>query len=219
MADRRGNLLRDVEPIGCQVDVVGDERHARADHGRAGAWVRRGRTEIGRPPHRRHLGGQPLELAAADILEVLAGRIRGGFLVEIDRDLEARRHLGSDFLRERHAVGHGHAFNRHERHHVDGAQPRMLAGVAAEVDIGDRTFEQRQYRSLDAGRVAGQREHGSVVRRIGGMIEQADTGDTADCGGHRRDDLGAPSLAHVGDAFDQHKGLDSSAVLPQITML
>ena len=45
----------------------------------------------GAHPARRHLRRQPFELAAADVLEIPARRIRGGLLVEIDRHAESRR--------------------------------------------------------------------------------------------------------------------------------
>ncbi len=81
----------------------------------------------------------------------------------------------------------------------------MLAAMRAQIDVGDGALEQRQHGALDAGCVADQREHGSVVRRVRGMVEQADAVDRADRGGHRRDDLGPAALAHVRNAFDQHQ--------------
>ena len=42
-----------------------------------------------------------------------------------------------------------------------------------QIDVGDRALEQREHRALDAGRVAGEREHRSVVRRVGRVVEQA----------------------------------------------
>ena len=62
------------------------------------------------------------------------------------------------------------------------------------------------YGLLDRGRVAGQREHRSVVRDVGGVIEQSRAVRTADCIGDRVDDVTTTSLADVGHAFDQsHK--------------
>ncbi len=136
--DGGGDALGDVEPIGGQVDVVGDERHARADHGRAGTRMRLRRTEVGRPLRGRELGRQPLELAAPDVLEVAAAGRRRGLLVEEHRHAEAVGDRGAGVARQRHAVGHRRALDRHERHDVDGAESRMLAVMAPQVDLGQR---------------------------------------------------------------------------------
>ncbi len=112
--------------------------------------------------------------------------------------------VAADFPRERHAVRHRHAFERHERHDVHRADARMLAAMRAQIDVGDRALEQRQHRALDAGGVAGEREDRAVVRRVGGVIEQAHAVDRANRVGHRRDDLGPASFADVRHAFDDH---------------
>src|SRR5687768_13352650 len=75
VADRRSNLLRHIEPVGIQVDVVGNERHARADHGRTGRGMWARWAVVWYPSGRRELCSQPLELAATDVLEVLPQRI------------------------------------------------------------------------------------------------------------------------------------------------
>ncbi len=205
LADGGGDLLRDVEPIGREVDVVGDERHARADDDGAGAGMRRRGAEVGRPARRGHLGRQPLELAAPDVLEVPAGRIGGCLLVQVHRHAEARRDGGAGLPGQRHAVGHRRALDRHEGDDVDGAQARVLAAVRPEVDVGDGPFDERQDGSLDAVGVAGEGEDGTVVRRVRGMVEQADAFDAPHGVGHGRDDLGPASFAHVGNAFDEHE--------------
>ena len=202
-SDRRRNLLRDVQPVGGEIDVVGDERHARADHRGAGGRVRRGTAEVRRPSLLGHFRAQPFELAAPDVLEVAARRIGGRVFVQIDRDGEALRHLGPDFPRQRDAVGHGRALDRDKRHDVDRAQARVLTAVRAQVDVGRRALEERQDGVLEASRVADHGEHRAVVRRVRGMIEQPYAGNATDRLGHRRDDIRPPSLADVGNALDQ----------------
>ena len=71
-----------------------------------------------------------------------------------------------------------------------------------EVDVSDGVSEQREYAALDAGSVADQRKDRSVVRRIGGMVEQAHAADVSQGLSHARDDLCPAALAHVGNAFD-----------------
>ena len=70
---------------------------------------------------------EPFELAAADVFEILARGIRRRVLVEVHRHGEALRDRRGDVLRQRHAVVHRRALDRHERDDVDGAEPRMLA--------------------------------------------------------------------------------------------
>ncbi len=73
----------------------------------------------------------------------------------------------ADVLRQRHAVSHRDALDRDERHDVHGAEPRMFAAMRAQVDVRDRALEEHQHRLLEAGRVADDREHGTIVRRVG----------------------------------------------------
>ena len=56
---------------------------------------------------------------------------------------------------------------------------------------------------LDRGRVAGEREPGSVMRDVGGIIEQSRAIRTPDPIGESVDDATTTFLADVGHAFDQ----------------
>ncbi len=133
----------------------------------AGRRVRRSRPEVGRPAGRRHLRGEPFELSATDVLEVLAGRIRRRLFVEVDGNTEPLGDRGADVLRQRDAVRHGDALDRDEGHDVDGAETRMLALVLTQVDGRHGLLEQREHGRFERGGVADQREDGSVVRRVG----------------------------------------------------
>ena len=99
------DLLGDVDVGRIQEDVVGNQKLARADDRRAGRGMHAGLAEIGLARGiGRNVGADAFELAAANILQVLAfGRGGGGF-VKIDRDLEALRDLGSDVARHGDAV-------------------------------------------------------------------------------------------------------------------
>ena len=90
--DRRRDLLCDIQPIGREVDVVGDQRHARADHRGAAARMRRRRAVVRRPSRLRQLRREPFELAAPDVFEILARRIRRRVFVQEDRQREALGH-------------------------------------------------------------------------------------------------------------------------------
>ena len=79
----------------------------------------------------------------------------------------------------------------------------MLALVLPQVDRRRaRLLEERQRRRLDRGGVAGQREHRAVVRRVGGVVEQADARRLPDRVREALDDLGAAAFADVGNGFD-----------------
>src|SRR5215213_9627381 len=59
--DRRGNLPGDFEPVGCEVDVVRNERHAGPDGRGAAAGVRGGGPEIWAPLWLLHLDRETFE--------------------------------------------------------------------------------------------------------------------------------------------------------------
>ena len=158
--------------------------------------------EVRRPSVGRHLRGEPLELAAADVFEVLAQRIRGRFLVEIHGHAKALRDFARRLLRERDAVLHGDAFNRHERDDVDGAKTRMLARVSAQVDRAGSRFEEREHGGLERCRIAGERDHRSVMRGVGGIVEQPRARHAAHRINDPFDNVGSTTLADVGNALD-----------------
>ena len=191
MANRGGDFLRDVEPVGVEVDVVGDERHARADHGGARRRVRLRRAEIRRPFRRRHLRREPLELAAADVLEVPARRSGRGLLVQIDRHAESFGDRRAHVARQRRALLQRDPFDRHEGHDVHRSETRVLALMGPEVDRGHGPFEERQRRGLERGGVSDEREHGPVVRGVRRDIQQLHVRRAADrvgeLAGSRRD--------------------------------
>ena len=112
-----------------------------------GCGVRR--AEVGRPLRLLQLRGQALELAAADVLEVAARGRRRRLLVEEDGQLVPRARLRPPTVaRQRDAVGHRHALDRHERDDVDGAEARVLARVLAQVDAREARVEERQHGGL-----------------------------------------------------------------------
>ena len=176
VADRRGDLLGDVEPIGREVDVVGDERHARADR----PWRRRVGCGAAGPKSGAHPGvaifaREPFEFAAPDVLEVLARRVGRRLLVEVDRHAEARRRPSAPtvFASATHSAIVTPSIGTNGT--TSTAPSRGCSPLwRAQIDVGDRALEQRQHGALDAGGVAREREHRSVVRRVGGVVEQAD---------------------------------------------
>src|SRR6266542_1427270 len=133
--------------------------------------MRNGGPEVRRPLRRGHLRGEPFELAATDVLQVLPERVIRRFLVEEHRQVESCRRFGTHVLRQRDALLHRHPFDRHEWYDVDSAESRMFTAMRTEIDEGKRLLEEREGRSLDAGGVADEREDGAVVRRIRRVVE------------------------------------------------
>ncbi len=123
----------------------------------------RGGPKSGAHSGARHLRRQPFELATSDVLEVAAGRRRGRLFVEEDRNLESGGDFGRGVLRKRDALGHRDAVDRHERHDIHGAEPRMLASVRAEIDVLDCRPDKGENGGLQRFCVAGQREHRAMV--------------------------------------------------------
>jgi hypothetical protein len=134
LADVEGDLVREVAVAGVEIDVVGDQELPRADHYRAGARQEGRRPVVGRPLGLLQLLGPRLVLADADVGEGPARRARGGVLVEIDRDAELITDAFAQPMRERGAIFHRDARDRHERDHVGRALARVGAGVAGHVD-------------------------------------------------------------------------------------
>jgi hypothetical protein len=92
-----GDLFGDGHVGGVQENVVGDQRLARADDGGSGGGMHARLAEVGLAGR---VGGDlvadALELAAADVFQILPlGRGGGGF-VEIDRNLEAAGDFRAD---------------------------------------------------------------------------------------------------------------------------
>ena len=164
--------------------------------------MRRRRAVIGGPAVRLHLRFQPLELAAADVFEVPAGGRPRGFFIEVDGNPEARRDLGRHVICQPYAILHRHAFDRHERHDVHGAEPRVLAAMRAEIDRADRFREEREDGGLQRRGVTREREHGSVVRPVGRIVEQPRAIHVPNRRGEPLDDVAAPPFTHVRNALD-----------------
>src|SRR5436190_681767 len=94
-----------------------------------------------------------------------------------------------------------------------GAQAAS-AIFAASPSNSPRRMSSRFLRAGFDGRgVAGHGEDGTVVRGVGGMVEQADAGYRADGGDDRVDHFGPASLADVGNTLDDwHGNLYNSAI-------
>jgi hypothetical protein len=130
-----GDFLGDLDVGRIQEDVVGNEKLARAYDRGSGRGMHARLAEIGLARGiGRYFGADAFELAAANILQVLAfGSGRGGF-VKVDRDLETFRDLGSDVARHGHAVFDGDAVDRNKGHDIGCSHARVRTLVFGEID-------------------------------------------------------------------------------------
>ncbi len=130
-----GDFLRDGDIGRIQKDVVGNEKFARADYGRSGGGMDARLAEIGAA---RGVGGDfsadAFELAAANVLQILALGSGGGGFIQIDGNLETLGDFGSDVARHGDAVFNGHAFDRDEGYDIGCTHARMSSLMMGEVD-------------------------------------------------------------------------------------
>ena len=106
------------------------------------------RAEIGRATRLGDLVLEALVLAAPDVGQLHPLGPRRRVRVEEDRELEAGRDPLAEVPRQLDAVVHRGRAERHERDDIDGADPRVLAGVGVHVDLVDRDLDQ----PLEGGR-------------------------------------------------------------------
>ena len=74
------------------------------------------------------------ELSAANVLEVLTLRRRGGRFIEVDGNLVPLPYLLAHVPRHSHAIFNRDALNRNEGHHVGGSHPRMRTLMLIQID-------------------------------------------------------------------------------------
>ena len=167
------DLLGDPDVRRVEVDVVGDEERPRPDRRRARRWVDLLGTEVGIGRGvRADALPQSLELSFADVRQSLALGACGGAAIQEDRNGELAPHALGELPRELHAIVHGDAPHRHERHDVGRPHARMLAVMFAEVDARRRHLHGAERRFDRRGRRGHEREHRAVVRCIGLDVEE-----------------------------------------------
>ena len=145
-----------------EVDVVGDEERPRADDRRAGGGVERRGAEVRLPGRVGELLCEALVLAAPDVREAAARRVRRGRLVEVHGDAELGAHAGAEAARDGHAVLHRHALDGHERADVRRPHARVSARVPAHVDDLRGPGDARERGALDGLRAADEGDHGAM---------------------------------------------------------
>ena len=202
---RLGDALGDGEVLlAAEVDVESDEEGARADHRGAGSRMDRVRAEVGDAVG---IGAdlllRLLELAASDVGEIHAVGARGRAFVEEDGDAEFLADACAEGAGEDDAVLHRRAFERDEGADVGGADARVFAGVVVQVDQLGGLGDPRERRAGRARDRRGEGDHGAVVRRVAGDVEDDGALDRGDRVTDGRNDFGAAAFGEVRDAFDE----------------
>jgi hypothetical protein len=189
-----------------QKNVVGDEGLARAHDGCSGGGVKRRFAKVGQA---RGVGGDlvanALELAAANVFEVLPLGPRGGGFVEVDGNAVALPDLRAGVLGHGDAVFERDAVNGDERDHVGRAHAGMRALVPIQVDQLGGLAHAANGGFLNGLAVADQRDHAAVVVGVHLAVEQVDAGNL-----HGFDDgvdFGrVAAFREIGNAFNQRAG-------------
>ena len=148
---------------------------------------------------------EPLVLAAAHVRELHAVRTRGGLGVQVDGDPVAAGDPGRELAGQLHARVHGRVAERHERDDVDGADPRVLAGVRVHVDVLDRLRHEPFQAGGDRAVLARDREHRAVVAGVRGAVEEEHVRRRGQGVGEALDDVEAATLGDVGHGLDEHQ--------------
>ena len=129
--------------------------------------------------------------------------------VEEAGEVEGHRRPAGELVPGPHGVRHGVAGERHERHDVDHPEPRVGAGVVAQVEPGHRLDGHRPRRVL-----ADEGQHRPVVVGVAVDVEQIGARDRGDRGDQRL----VATLADVDDALQHcvagHRDLPPEASLP-----
>lgn len=204
LADERSDLARRRE-LAAQIDVERDQRPPRPDDHSAGSRVKLTRaivrlelarrdpsSELRRPPapeERRPPTGRELSVEEDREPELVADTTR-----------ERRRRLP----RFRQPVGP----ERDERDDVGGADPRVCAFVAPQIDPLAGALDAFEERRDELVRLTHEREHGPVVIRIHVHVEEARR--TRERRLEGRDRLGVTPLREVRHRFQKHASYSRS---------
>ena len=158
------------------------------------------------------------ESTAANIFERPALRARCSGLVEVYRDAEVAPYPFTGTMSDRHAVGQGRAFERHERHHVRRADPWMHPAMPAEIDALDCHPNPCECCIAHGLRRAGECNHRAIVIRVHLPAQHFHAADGRNSRRNRLDDRCIASFRNIRNAFNQlagHRTSDrSTRILP-----
>ena len=206
LPDPAGDPLRELDVVGVEVDVPGDEERPGADGDRPGRRMHPGRPEVRLAAVLGDLGLQALVLAATDVGELhpIGPPRRPG--VEVDRQVEALGDAGAEAPGELDRLVHRRVPERDERDDVDRADPGVLARVLVHVDVADGGRDERLEGGRDRARRTRDREDGAVVAGVARPVEEVDAGHRRHRAREPVDDVEPTPFGDVRDRFDQAVG-------------
>ncbi len=199
-----GDFFRDGDVVRIQVHIVGDQKFARGDSHGAGRGMQPGPADIGSALLvSRRLLAQVLEFAAPHTLQPFALGPQRRLLVKISGNPMPRPNLSARLARQFDALFHCRAFNRNKRQHIDRPDPRMLSGMAAEVDRFRGLGHTAQCRFQHGPRFSGQCDHRAIVIGVGVHVEHPGSPNAAHRPHQSLNSLAVATLGEIRNAFDQ----------------
>ncbi len=146
---------------------------------------------------------QGFVFAFADIGQVGAECTGSCIFVKIDRDLEFLANAAPHALRYGDAFFHGYSAHRNEGADVGRSMPGVGSRVLAHIDQFGGAFNHPKGRFGHARGVADKSNHRAVGFGAGIHVQQMHSVDFTDDRGHGVDDSLIPSLADIGNTFDE----------------
>jgi hypothetical protein len=169
LANRQRDLVRQFAIERIQIDVVGEQKFASANHRRTRPVVERARTRVWRPIGFLELACESLVFARANRGQAPAVFASGRVFVEVDRDAEFISDAPPDRPGDVGAFGHRDVRHRDERADVERAHARMRPAVRRHVDEFACRARGSQRGVGDRIRVSDKRVDGAV--RVGAWID------------------------------------------------
>ena len=117
-----------------------------------------------------------------------------GAPVEVDRDAQLAPEALAHTAGQRAQLVPADAFKRRERRHVEGADARMRAMVAAQVDTLDRDRRRFEQGIFDGNGRPDEGHHGAMMVGVHGAIEQPHAGNAFDGAAELSDGGGIATL-------------------------
>ena len=203
------NLFRERDVGRVQVDIISNQKFARAHHRRAGSRVEGVFAEVGPPIGiRLYLLAHAFELPLADVLKISPLRPARRGLVKKGRDLKAPPGSFRHLLGDAHAIVKRHAEDRDKGDDVGRSQPRVRALLMIQINQVSSLANAAQGGLADGLARPGQGDDRAVVVGVHLLVEQVNLRH-GEHGLDNRLHFGfVPAFAEVWNAFDD--GLHNS---------
>src|SRR3989338_8860657 len=203
-AHRAGNGPGDSQIVGPEINVEGDQHVASTDRGGARCGMKPRLADIrsaGRISRNDRL--QFLKTPTPNGCEVFPiWEQRGGF-VEINRNLIAVPQLLSGAMGDGDTIRQSYPLQGNERDHVSGADARVFAAVAVEIDERHGLTVRAHRRLFNAAGRSHKGDYRAVVVRVHVSVQEMNPCDTSNHPGNPFHLQRITAFAEVGYALDQ----------------